>query len=299
MVAILVGPKSQSMQRDEIGHREYTITWQIRTTTFLDGPAAILASWPLPAVGSVYSLDNDYDPWAFCTPELNIAASPDVQEGDPFQDWMVTQKWSTNQSWRCNTSPIENPLLEPFHLSGDFHHEQREATVDRFGDPLLHPNFQPIFGPQAEVKTSYPTISITFNSATLPLSTYVLLINKVNDAPLWGLPARTIRFADARWERLVYGSCFYYFKTTYTFECKLDTFDPKCPASGTVALKEGGNPQDPRDFIAVRTADGEMAEALLDELGRAVTNKDDQYIPTKQIAPQGNLLLLGIPAELL
>lgn len=298
MAAYLVGPKSQSMQRDDIGHREYNITWQVRTTTALDGPAAILANWPLPAVGSSYSLDNDYDPWAFCTPDLSIAASPDVQEGDPIQDWFVTQKWSTNQSWRCQTAPIENPLLEPFQLSGDFHHEQKEAKVDRFGDPLVHPNFQAILGPQVETKTSYPTISITFNSATLPLSTYVLLINKVNDAPLWDLPVRAIRFADARWERLVYGSCFYYFRTTYTFECNLDTFDPICPASGTVAKKEGGDATNPKDFIPVQI-NGENAEIMLNEQGEAVTDWRDQYKPRKQIAKQGNLLLLGIPSQLL
>lgn len=299
MTAILIGLVNQSAQRDEVGHREYQVTWKIRTTTSLDGPAAILSSWPLPAVGSTYSIDNDYDAWAFCTPELNISPAPGVTEGDPVQDWHVTQKWSTNQSWRCQTAPVENPLLEPFQLSGDFHHEQKEASLDRFGLPLLHPNFQPITGPLVETKTSYPTISITFNSATLPLSTYVLLINNVNDAPLWGLPVRSVRFADARWERLVYGTCFYYFKTTYTFECNLDTFDPKCPASGTVALKEGGNPANPKDFIAVQTADGENTEAILDEFGRAVTRPEDQYIPVKQIAKQGNLLLLGIPSQLL
>lgn len=298
MTAILVGPVNQSMQRDEVGHREYQVTWRVRTTTALDGPAAILSSWPLAAVGSTYSIDNDYDAWAFCTPELTIAPAPGVTEGDPTQDWFVTQKWSTNQSWRCQTAPVENPLLEPYQLSGDFHHEQKEASVDRFGDPLIHPNFQPITGPLVEYKTSYPTISITFNSATLPLSTYVLLINNVNDAILWGLPPRTIRFADARWERLIYGTCFYYYKTTYTFECNLDTFDPKCPASGTVALKEGGNPANPKDFIAVQTSDGENTEALLDQQGRAVTKPEDQYIPTKQIAKQGNLLLLGIPTQL-
>jgi hypothetical protein len=299
MTAILIGPVSQSAQRDDIGHREYQVVWKVRTTTPLDGPAAILASWPLPAVGSTYSLDNDYDAWAFCTPELTIAAAPDVSEGDPFQDWHVTQKWSTNQSWRCQTAPVENPLLEPFQLSGDFHHEQKEASVDRFGQPLLHPNFQPITGPLVETKTSYPTVSITFNSATLPLSTYVLLINNVNDAPLWGLPARSIRFADARWERLVYGTCFYYFKTTYTFECNLDTFDPICPAAGTVACNPvGGNPANPNDFIPVQL-NGENTIALLDKDGFAVTRKEDQFLPVKQIAKQGNLLLLGIPSQLL
>lgn len=298
MTAYLVGPVNQSASRDQKGHRTYNITWHVRTTTALDGPQAIMGSWPLPAVGTPYSLDNDYDPWAFCTPELTIAPHKDVSEGDPFQDWLVTQTWTTEPMNRCNTATIENPLLEPFELSGDFQHEQKEASVDRFGAPLLHPNFQPITGPLVETKTSYPTISIAFNSATLPLSTYVLLINKVNDAPLWGLPARCIRFSDAKWERILYGTCFYYFRTTYTFECNLDTFDPPCPASGTTALRQGGDPNNPADFVPVQ-ANGENVEALLNDKGEAITALEDQFIPVKQIAKQGNLLLLGVPPVLI
>lgn len=297
-----LGPVAQSFRRDEDGHRYYEVVYHVKTDSVLDGPEVILSAWPLNAVGSTYVLDNDADPWAFCTPQLNIAAHKDVTDNDPLQDWLITQYWTTKPTWRCQTLPIENPLLEPFQLSGDFASEQRQASVDRFGDPLQHPNFQPIIGPQAEHKYSWPTISITFNSATLPLSTYVLLVNKVNDAVLWGLPVRTIRFIDARWERLTYGTCFYYFRTTYTFEFDLDTFDKPIPAEGTIALIDGGDSANPADYgLIYDTNSDENIAAPLDGEGRRVTAElgNTQFIQRPQIADQGNLLLLGIPSTLL
>jgi len=289
---------AQSMTRDIEGHREYTVTWHIVTSTPLHGPEIILASGILPAVGSPYSIDDDYDPWAFCTPELTIAPHRNAPDGEPTVDWYVTQKFSTKTTWRCQTFPIDNPLLEPYEISGDFTHEQREPSKDKDNKPLLFPNFQPITGPKIEQKYSYPTISIKFNSATLPLSTYVLLINRVNDSPLWGMPARCVRFIDAKWERKLYGVCYYYFTTTYTFEFNLDTFDPKIPAVGTKYLRNGGDPSNPDDFIQKEDATGHSVEVLLNARGEPIDKIEDQYIAQPQIAKEGNLLLLGIPATI-
>ncbi len=296
-----VGPRNVSCERDEVGHRTYTIDWLIRLEDPLDGPAHILANWPLAAVGSTYSFGNDSDPWAWCTPMLNIAPHPDNTPGDPILDFIVTQKWTTNPSWRCQIAPIENPLLEPFQLSGESVNEQFEPSVDRFGAPLVFPNKEPITGPLIEQKRSRPSINITFNTVNLPLATYVNLINKVNDAPLWGLAARCVRFQDAKWERLVYGTCFYYFRVTYTFEFDINTFDKKIPAYGSLVLKPGGNPNNPQDFIVYKNpSDDEPGIAALDFLGRAVNPEANyfQAILQPQIAEQGNLLLLGIPAVL-
>ncbi len=292
-----VGPRNVSCERDDDGHRTYSIDWLIRLTDPLDGPAHILANWPLAAVGSAYSFGNDSDPWAFCIPNLNIAPFKDTQEGDPIYDYIITQKWTTRPQWRCQTASIENPLLEPVQLSGDFIHEQVMRSVDRFGNPLLHPNYQAITGPQVEEKSSRPTINITFNSAILPLATYVLLINKVNDATLWGLPPRTIKFTDARWERLMYGTCAYYYRTTYVFEFDLETFDRPIPAFGTKALRPGGSYTNPEDYEVFKV-DNEATETMLDAYGRAVDNPANQKIARPQIARQGNLLLLGISSVL-
>lgn len=307
MTVQLIGPKGMSFNRDEEGHRNYEVTFQVRTRwtsgTTHDGPAYILNNWPLFAVGSPYVLTSlwpestESDLWAFCTPEMAIKPHPDTKEGDPCQDWLITQHWSTKQSWRCQTNPIENPLLEPYEMRGGFSHEQIETRFDKDGNPLVMPNWQPIQGPMAEVKYSFPNISFAFNSATLPLSTYVNLINKVNDSVLWDLPARTIRFIDANWERKVYGSCFYYFRTTYFFEFNTDTFDKEIPAFGTMVRKTGGNHLNPTHFIPYKTQD-ENAGVMLNQFGDPVTRAEDQYKFSPKIAKEGNLLLLGIPSSL-
>jgi hypothetical protein len=302
MSAYLVGLKSHSLSRDEDGHRTYDVTWQFRTNSYLDGPEIVLAAVNtlLPPLGSAYAIDNDYDPWAFRTPELSISVHKDAEEGEPTLDWMVNTKYTTKPMARCMYPPIDNPLLEPFTLSGDFVHVSREMKVDKDGKPLRHPNFEPITGPEVEDKVSYPSIAIGFNTGVLPLSTYVLLINKVNDSPLWGLPSRCIRFTDAKWERVLYGSCFYYYKVTYTFECNLETFDKKVPAMGMKIKKEGTLGTKAEDFVVAKDSKGEnMDIVFLNASGEAVDKEEDVYIQTLQIPKEANLLLLGIPTTLI
>lgn len=308
MAPRLVGPTGHRMTRDSEGHRTYEVDWHVRTDFSFQSPAYIMdnINWPLPPVGYPYNLSlwwpefTGADLWAFCTPDLNIAPHPDVTEREPFNDWIISQTFSTKQSWRCNLFPIENPLLEPFELSGDFQHEQREMTQDKDGKPLRHPNYQPITGSLVELKYSFPTISISFNSATLPLSTYVLLINKVNDRPLWGLPPRTVRFSDAKWQREVYGTCFYYFKTTYTFEFDINTFDKPVPAYGTLELKPEGDPTKQSDYqVAKDKEDNALDGVMLDARGARALRTEDQYIQKPKVHKEGNLLLLGIPNTLL
>lgn len=302
MTVRLVGLHAQGFSRDEKGHREYTVTWKVQTDDSLDGPQKISQCPGMFAVGDTYALDNDEDAWAFCTPEMTIVPNPDTREADPLFDYLVTQSFTTSPTKRCQANPIENPLLEPYTISGDFASEQREPKVDKDGKPLIHPNFQQITGSQIQQKYSWPTISIGFNSATLPLSTYVLLINKVNDAPLWELPARCVRFIDAKWERLLYGSCFYYYRTTYTFEFDLDSFDKPVPAFGTTRLREGGDKTNPNDFELIPDLIDESIGAPLTADGYMVdptnTNRRFQYIQRPKVALEGNLLLLGIPTTL-
>lgn len=313
----LVGPIAQRFHRDEDGHRYYEIDWHVRTDeNYYDNIAYVLSNWPLFAVGAPFNLVSKWpgisgvDMWAFCTPQLNIAPHPDVKDKAKVADFVVTQYWSTKQSWRCQTFPIENPLLEPPDITGDFVHETRSTKVDRLGQPLRFPNFEPIMGPVTEYKYSYPTVNITFNSATLPLATYVQLINKVNDATLWGLPKRSVRFTDAKWARKVYGSCFYYYTTTYTFEFDINGFDKEIPVEGTLAYSGSGSYLDPRSFKTAKGITDENQTVPLDYLGRELTFTGvidangfpvynyPQHIMKPEVHYEGNLLLLGIPSSL-
>jgi hypothetical protein len=318
MVTTIVGLRNQSFERDEIGHRTYTLTRQIRTDDILDGPETILqtlnATYP---VGSAYLEGNDYDPWAFLTPDMSIAPHGDIEEGEPCQHWLVTQTYTTKPMFRCNDTTIDNPLLEPYTISGDFMHVSREMKTDRFGKPLLHVNYEPMLGPEVEEKISFPAISISFNSATLPISIINLLINKVNDAPLWGLPRRCIRFTDCKWERILYGVCFYYYKLTYTFETNLETFDKLIPAVGYKTLQTGSIPWLKGSYAVRKDNLGENeGSVILNYFGSladpdkpptianasmVIENTDTAdlrgpLLQRREIAKQGNLLLLGIPS---
>jgi hypothetical protein len=312
----IVGVIAQRFRRDEEGHRYYEIDFHVRTDDYYDTAAYLLDDWPLYAAGQPFDLTPDLpdyegiDSWAFCTPELNIAAHPDAGDKARHKDWVVTQYWSTKQTWRCQTFPIENPLLEPVDITGDFVHENRTTKVDRFGKILKYPNFEPILGPATEYKYSYPTVNITFNSATLPLSTYVQLINKVNDEPLWGLPERCVRFTDAKWQRKIYGTCFYYYTTTYTFEFDINGFDKEVPIEGTLAYSGSGSLSNPKSFTTAKGITDENKTVPLDYLGRELIptgtfdgNGDPEYLyPQGILKPEihyeGNLLLLGIPSSL-
>lgn len=320
MTAYLQGLKNQSFQRDDEGHRTYEMMWHYRTDDYLDGPETVLQMVnTLHPVGSAYLEGNDYDPWAFRTPELSIAPHRDIKEGDPIADWIVTSKFTTKPMFRCNDTTIDNPLLEPVSISGDFVHVSREQKTDKTGKPLLHVNFEPMIGPEVEEKISFPAITLAFNSATLPISIINLLINKVNDAPLWGLPKRCVRFTDCKWERILYGVCFYYFKMTYTFETNFETFDKLIPAVGYKTRLAGSLPGFPGSFAVQKDVLGENeGSVILNVFGDLADPAKTPLIvdasgnienPTtgdplgplmqrREIAKEGNLLLLGIPSTL-
>jgi hypothetical protein len=320
MVTTLVGLRSQSMTRDEEGHRTYNLSWLLRTSDYLDGPETVLQTVNLLfPVGSAYSLDNDYDPWAFCTPDLSISVHQDLQEGEPCQSWIVTNKFTTKPMSRCSDTQIDNPLLEPYNISGDFTHVSREMKTDRFGKPLLHVNFEQMIGPEVEEKISFPSVSISFNSAILPLSLITMLLNKLNDAPLWGFPKRCVRFVDAKWERVLYGSCFYYYKISYTFETNLETFDKLIPAVGTKTLVPRSFPFLPDSYAVQKDVLGENeGPVVLNVIGAKADPNQPAYIvdadgqnlnpgqgslkgpliQKRELAHESNLLLLGIPTSI-
>ena len=320
MVTTLVGLRSQSMTRDEEGHRTYNLSWLLRTSDYLDGPETVLQTVNLLfPIGSAYSLDNDYDPWAFCTPDLSISVHQDLQEGDPCQSWIVTNKFTTKPMTRCNDTQIDNPLLEPYNISGDFTHVSREMKTDRFGTPLHHVNYEQMLGPEVEEKISFPTVTISFNSAILPLSLITMLLNKLNDAPLWGFPKRCVRFVDAKWERVLYGSCFYYYKISYTFETNLETFNKFIPAVGMKTLLPRSSPAFPANLAVQKDQLGENSgPVILNKSGRPADVSRNPYIEDvfgvnlnpresdpegpliqmREIGQESNLLLLGIPTSI-
>jgi hypothetical protein len=295
MAAKVVGRTDWGMSRDADGHRNYYIDWRVRTDDPNDGPYRVAFATGLAAIGATWNFGNDNDPWAFCLPEFSIKP---LNEGEKCEFWKVTQSFSTKPMKRCQSGSISDPLLEPYTLGGTFKKYAKTATKDRFGIPLTYSNFEPMKGELIRVEETHPTIEIGFNTATLPLATFSIETNCVNDSTLWGLPPRTIKFTDVTWSRKIYGVCFYYFTVHYSFEISISGWDVEILDEGRRVLKPGGDKNNPKDFEVYKDRKDENTSVLLDGNGSPLVDITSPVYLPKEILLGNNLLLLGIPAIL-
>jgi hypothetical protein len=101
---------------------------------------------------------------------------------------------------------------------------------------------------------------------------------------MWGLPVRTIKLSTASWERVYQGSCSPYYKWTYNFDIRYDTFDRDIVDKGSKVLngfwdqrtgkyklrKIGGkfpDPSNPNHFIRFKDRNGENCPVILNGAG--------------------------------
>jgi hypothetical protein len=162
-----------------------------------------------------------------------------LREEEPNRFWRVEIRFSTKppSKERCNTTPIEDPLLEPQKVSGTFVKKTEEGLKDRFGLPIENSSHEPLIGPQNEWDADGgDTVTIEQNVADLELDVLAGLKNAVNDAPLWGLPARCIKFSSYSWSKEFYGTCFAYYKRRLEFDVNINTFDRDMLDEGTKVL---------------------------------------------------------------
>jgi hypothetical protein len=283
------------MSRDAEGHRNYFIDWKVRADDPATGPYSVAFTSGLAAIGSTWNFGLDNDPWAFCLPEFTIKP---LWEGEKSEYWKVTQNFSTKPMRRCQSGAVADPLLEPYTLGGSFKKYPKTATKDRFGRPLTYSNHEPMKGELVRVDEARPTIEIGFNVATLPLATFAIEVNCVNDVSLWGLPARTIKFTDVSWTRKIYGICWYYFTVHYTFEISIGGWDLNILDEGRRILKAGGDKMKPEDFEVYKDKKDENTSVLLDGNGSPLTDITSPVYLPKELLISNNLLLLGIPPVL-
>lgn len=215
--------------RDEDGHRTYKL--YVQTVGLpTDGPERHLSTPGLPVPGSVWVYDNDYDPYAYCTGAVDLTARQGQGQVNIFFDHVYTftskprgQKHGKKHDDRgsrkkCADVTVQDPLLEPPKTSGAAVRNTEEYTYDRFGDRLCATSFEPFTGPQVEFDRSRRQVTVEYNDATLDLETVDPLVDTVNDATMWGLPARCWKLCEWHWERKLYGECYFYYTKRFVFE---------------------------------------------------------------------------------
>ncbi len=308
--------------RDAEGHRTFFLETRVITTSTEDGPAIVMTTPGLPFIGAPWLFGNDIDAWAFCLPTMSVRIWKE-KRGDPNKHWLVKQTFTTKPQNRCQDASIEDPLLEPDKLSGSFVRTTIEATQDKDGDTIESSSFEPIKGPAVEFDRHIPTVVVSQNVAVLGLETFSTFVDTVNDRPLWGMAARTIKMSGPTWERKYWGGCNIYYTRVFEFQVDSNTFDrddildkglKALPGtwSGTGKAGDpfiwtpGGGEVKKENMVRFLDPADNPIETLLDGVGNPQLGADAEHIKIPMITdkgavkhyPEKNFLLLGIPSEL-
>ena len=313
MSATSYGRRSWGGSRDEEGHREFTLLTLVVTDDPLDGPSVVMNNTPgLPTPGSIWNFGNDLDMWAFCYPTMKVTIHQE-KEGDPNRHWKVEQKFSTRPLKRCQDETIEDPLMEPDKISGGFIKYTLEADKDRNGDLITSSSHEEFKGPQVEFDANRPTVKIEQNVSDLGLATFSQMMDHVNDAALWGLPARCIKLSNATWSRNLYGTCNFYYTRAFEFNVMYETFDRYILDKGTKCLYgywepsanpplwvtgTGANKNNPQHFIRFKDSHDNIARVILDGNGNPATSEATAGSILVEYYKEANFLTLGIPTSL-
>jgi len=304
MTVTVLGLIDWSRTRDDEGHKTYKGTWKVETTDPDDGPQTIASAAGLPAIGAYWNYGNDSEAWAFRYPNETI--KPLKRSNEKNYHWTVDLTFGTRPLQRCQTTSIENPLLEPVKMGGSFVRYTREATHDRNGDPILSSSHEMLRGSAVEFDENRPTVWIEKNFSANQLTTFGPLIDHLNDATLWGVDPRCVKFSNVTWEKKWYGACTAYWTARYFFDINFETFDRSVLDEGTKILRPGGDKTNPQDFVLAKDKHGQNKRVILDGNG----NEWDGNSYSSSSAGSGpgsvdiekyeeaNLLLLGIPSSL-
>lgn len=292
-------PISMSLEVDEEGYRDYSITYLVYTTK-TEGPHAALLTPGLPVSGSMWIVGDDMDVWVHCTKKRSITVHyPDEAKSEGpkgYRYWRVGFVFTNRPQKNCSDDDVDDPLLAPQKVSGNYTKFTKEATYDRYGYQLTSSSHEQMRGPQVEFDEPRRTVRIEQNVALLNLPQLDLAFNKVNSAVMWGLPPRCIKLSSASWDEKWYGTCNKYFTRQFEFEIDPNTFDRRIPDEGSRVLKghwderETGtgsapnptwgtyvldqisgldpDPSNPTHFIRYKDWNGENTRVMLDGLGK-------------------------------
>jgi len=286
-------------KRDKKGERVYTLTTLISTDDVNDGPGVVLNEPTLPSPGDPWTYGNTSDAWAVCNWETSCRPHG-KQEGTNANYWLVTNQFTNASRKQDRSSQQDNPLTAPYEISGGWNQVARAKSVDKDGNYMTNSAFEPFKGDLLQRNEAQPTVSIKMNLPTVPLDYISVAMNRVNDAPLWGLGARHVRLYDAPWSRQVTDANFVYYTVEYAFECNFNSWDEPLIDQGLKVLREGGDKTNPLHFERANDLGGEKEDdpKLLDGNGSRLAAGASVVYITPEIDLEFNFLLLGIPTAL-
>lgn len=295
MASTIIGntPYDWSMTEDEEGHRDYAVLWQVHTDGPTYGPDHALYCPGLPAPGASLNIGNTVDPWAFYQRKGSAKLKSRDQNKSVF---LVETNFSTRPIRRCQSSQSQDPLLEPHQVRGSADAFMREAMGDKDDKPLLYSSNERIRGPAVQIEDGWPTIEVQQNVAWINLAFLGQYRYATNVTTFWGCPARTLKCKTINWERVLYGTCYFFFRVTTTFQLNLQTWDLRILDEGDMVLVPGSNPP---QFRRAKDAYEENVHVLLDGNGNALAPGDPEVYLEKRVLRELDFSVVGWPPALL
>lgn len=259
-------PYDLSLQIDDEGHRDYDVRWKVYSNRSCESPDNVMLAANLPIPGTpLSSVVIDGWPYAYFLAKgscrfLNRDASRYV--------WDVSTPFTTKGCRRCMTSPVGNPLLEPWKVSGGGNKYTKEAKADKDGKAIVNSAKQRFRGNALQIDESHATFKIEGNVAWINLTVLNQVRNAVNDRVFWSKAARTIKCTDFTWEQRWYSACQWYFHVAFAFEIDEDTWDLKPFDEGDLII----DPNDATKWIRPRGSREEVLTRIpLDGEGNALS----------------------------
>lgn len=295
MAAYIIGsgPYDWAMSEDEEGHRDYQVFWEVKTDGPAYGPDYALFCAGLPTPGASLSIGSTTDAWAF----YQRKGTAKLKDRNKHRSiWIVQTDFSTRPVRRCETGKFENPLLEPHKVRGGGDSFQREAIVDKDGNALLNSAGQRFKGPTVQIEDGWNTLEVEQNVAWINATVLGTYRYATNDATFWGFAARTLKVKSLTWQRVLYGTCSYFFTVSTTFQINPDTWDLHLLDEGDMVKVPGTAPA---QYRRAKDWQEENVHVLLDGSGNALAAGAAEVYLDKRVLKELNFSTVGWPVTLL
>lgn len=289
----VTAPYNWTKDTGEEGDETYTVNWKVNTTLALDGPDVAWTAAGLPVPGSSLSIGNTSNPWAFYQ---NKGSAKLLKADSNRKLWDLTTVFSTKPIKRCSAGKVDDPLLEPHRVKGTFNRVMEEQLKDKDGNPIENSAQQRFKGATVQIPRARPVVELEMNVAWINLAWMAEYADAVNSNTQWGQAVRTIKCTVGPWERVLYGTCCYYFVVRFTFELRYETWDFSFPNIASRYRKNAATKYAAASYLPYAMADGSASEGFVDTDGYKTTTPNFLMF---RCLKEKDFSVVGWPASLL
>lgn len=180
-------------------HVEYSLTYQVITSTAADGPQVVLAYMRgIVPYGSTYARGNDSDSNAVCRFIGNARRIvSDAKTSGKFA-WNVDVRYSTKGTKNDPADQPGDPLSWAWRVSGAYGSGQKWVTKDIDDRAIANSADEP-FEDVPPIDDPLIVLRLEKNTPTISLQQWSEARGKVSETTLWGLEPRRVKLKQWTW----------------------------------------------------------------------------------------------------